>query len=313
LLRQVGADPTAFAERVAYHRSKQSPANISFNAARAWSGPIEPYVEVHRFLLPQHASLWGWNTLWGYVGLVPDWLRKAIHDQYLPGLYILLEPGSDGDQQKADLSRWAEWVGLLGVRWVTSLAPIDHESFAPIGLVKGQTLDCFLYENRKWAGPAWICHRAVTRPDDQRVMDYLLNESSDFRSEIVALAPLPDAERLQSPPPGSRETVEVSSPRPEEIRIRCHLDAPGFVVVSLDYHPRWRFKMDGQGRQHPLRVNLCQTAVFVPPGDHAIVLEFDGRLEKTTLAIAGLALIVGVAVVLRGRRRRALNDSGSSS
>lgn len=297
MLREAGADPTAFGERVALRGNLRVLSSKAFIAARGWSGQTTPYVELRQLLHQQHASLWGWQTVLGYIALAPSWTRDAIGDNYQPGMYLGLDPAFNPGSDKASLDRWADWAGLIGGRWVLAAEAINHESLSPIGALKGQTLNCFLYENKRWAGPARIYHRAASGVEKEA--SYLFHQSADFQSEVVIAESRPEAERMAAPPPGSEETLDVKSARPERIQVHCCLAAPGIVLLNQGYHPRWRFRIDGGNWQKPVRVNLCQTAFFVGPGEHRVELRFDGRLEKISLAVALLTLLACGVVLVR--------------
>ena len=300
LLRERGADPQAFGERIAVNHTSISAGWTALFTARFWQGSLDPYVEYRRLLLHQHAGLWGWQSAGGYVGIVPDWTRRAVFDQIGHGLHRMLHPGVGAADQSKPFTPWAEWVGLLGARWVTSPNPIRDEALAPVGVIEGRTVTSYIYENRKWAGPAWICHEARIFEGEDAAQMYLYQRATGFRSEIVTTERLPETMRVAAPPEGADERVEVAAQRPERLRGRCRLAAPGFVVVSLNYYPGWRYRVDGGAWQRPLRVNLSQTALYAPAGEHRFELRYGGRLEYACLGAALLALLVAVGVVARG-------------
>lgn len=271
-------------------------------AARGWTGPQEPYGAMRAGMVGEYGMLWGWSTIQGYLGVVPRWAALATADQQTMGVAAELED-RDGNPLPPDRLRlWAAWTGILGARWVASAVPLRHPSLRPAGVAHTPMgWDLHVYENRLWAGPAWIGHRVAVIPEERQLLRYLAFRPPSEDRTVVVQAPLPGpAEPL---PPGARSSLTL---RGDLTAGRLHLSgeagAPGVAVLCLNWHPRWRVERDGR----PLptaRVNLTQVGVPVARGPVQLELHFDDRLEKCCLIACLLGLISTAALLLAACRR----------
>ena len=85
----------------------------------------------------------------------------------------------------------------------------------------------------------------------------------------------------------------------DRVAVEAQLSGPGYVVLVDAWDPAWRATVDGQPADL-LRANVAFRAVAVPAGRHHIEMRYRPVTLPWGLAITGLAIAVGGAVV--GRR-----------
>lgn len=197
-------------------------------------------------------------------------------------------------------------LNLLNVRYIVVPAAIPRDRPDLRGLV---TTYEEVFRNEKVrvlrnpdAMPrAWIVHetRAI---DPDRQAAALASGSID--PERVALLDDGVTVATESPPPGAREWVTVTSLGDDEIRLSARLASDGVVVLSESFAEGWRATVDGE-RVPVYRANGALRAIPVPAGAASIVLTYAPPLLWVGLGVSGAsagAILAGWAVL--GWRRR---------
>lgn len=310
MLERAGASPNAFAERLGSYGFGGLGQMADVLKARTGSGRAVD-TELRRFFAGEHPSLWGWQAARGYIGMTPWWSASVLGDQHIAGLLDQFDmaPAVTAGAPPPDAERFVRWSGFYGSRWLASPLAIDSPHLRPIGRIPGRFMQAFLYENMAWPGAAWVGRTFET-----------FASSRDMFEEMAASEPDPRLVRIEradagsEAPRGPAETAEgtvigePSWPDPRHVVIECRLTKPGFLVLSQNYHPRWRVRVDGGGPRRVARVNMCQTAAWIGAGEHRVVFEYPGRFEKTCLAIglAGLLAAAACACVPSRRAQPAL-------
>ncbi len=99
------------------------------------------------------------------------------------------------------------------------------------------------------------------------------------------------------PPPADAPTVFYTAYAPEAYSIVARTAAPAYLVLSEVWYPGWRAWVDGV--ETPVyRANFAFRAVYVPAGEHTVIMRFDPPAWRigltmtlvTLLALAGWAL-----------------------
>jgi hypothetical protein len=109
---------------------------------------------------------------------------------------------------------------------------------------------------------------------------------------------------------GAGGSVRLRSYGPDRLAFKLVAEGRGFLVVSNNFDPKWRARVNG-ALAPVYRANAAFQAVWVPSrGEHDVELEFEDptlwRLHGA--ALLGAVLIPAVAV----RRRREEDEEGSS-
>ena len=95
---------------------------------------------------------------------------------------------------------------------------------------------------------------------------------------------------------------------PNEVELSAHTPVSGYLVLSDVYYPGWRATVDGVPAK-VLRADYVFRAVFLPPGEHTVRMEFAPWTWRVGLAVSivtwvGLGICAGLAVRKRLRRSR---------
>jgi hypothetical protein len=304
-LRRAGARPERLAERV---------ATWGYATAAAHTAPCpDPTFRVlceaaqlQNFLPPERCLLWGWNSVEGYIGLIPDWTRQSVYDQHLPGVLLQLETVTNLTAGR-HLPMWIRWAGRLGARWLASFEPLSSPRLRPVASLAAGPLPTYLYENLDWAGAAWVTHRAVREPGTWvQLLQYLVNGGVARDEVILAEGTAPSPPPVV--PPAVPERVEISSPCPEIVRAETTLRSPGYLVLNVNYHPRWRVATDAGPEQRPARANISQMAVPLPAGRHTVVFRFTASLEWGCLLLSMSSLVLCLLFLFRYPARMARQE-----
>jgi hypothetical protein len=136
----------------------------------------------------------------------------------------------------------------------------------------------------------------------------------DTEAALAAAAEIDDFRQLATAagdgllPPGENANPEAQV---RQLTVSRHgrIDAtvatpdPALAVTSQPAIPGWHLTVDGEAAR-PLRVNGAFLGVWVPPGEHHLVLRYAPRSWSLGLGLAGVGLLLVGAGLLPGRRHR---------
>ncbi|NNF26551.1 MAG: hypothetical protein HKN73_04915, partial [Gemmatimonadetes bacterium] len=152
-------------------------------------------------------------------------------------------------------------------------------------------------------GRAWFVG-AYTVRDDEGALQRLLQEPFDPGQEVV-LAEEPGVATGDTAPVSSVTWLQYS---PDERVVQLETNAPGFLVISENWHPGWRVWVDGS--EQPLRrANYTLGAVSIPQaGSFEVRMRYVAPQVRTwgMISLAALLLMLGLCltpVLGRGRQR----------
>ena len=164
-----------------------------------------------------------------------------------------------------------------------------------------------IYQNRAALPRVRIVHRATSVPNAMAAQEWLQDVGRGAAharacglNDFVAVEP--DADGHDPPEPsGTRSPYEVvqvtDQTDPDMLRLTARLDSPGFVVIADTYHPSWRAWVDST----PAPVfpsDVLFRAVFVPSGEHDIVLRYEPASFRYGVGLFVLGCLVCAAVLL---------------
>ena len=141
-------------------------------------------------------------------------------------------------------------------------------------------------------------HYCATREDAYQTMATFT--SSDFRHKVI-LESLPPDFREPSATGEIKSEIETITYEPNRIVLKVSADQKGLLVLSNNYHPGWRARVNGEETEI-LRANYIMQAVPIDAGTHKVEFLFRPRL-----IMAGIIITVvgwGLLVLLMGYFRR---------
>ncbi len=154
---------------------------------------------------------------------------------------------------------------------------------------------------------------AVVMPEEE-TMSYLL--SPDFRpADEIVLNEEPGFLPAGEPVEGEVTWLENE---PNELRLHVQSDAPAYLVLSANWYPAWRARVDGADAR-VLRADLTLRAVPVPAGESDVEVYYDAGvlripllLSLASLAVLGLLAALGYRLG-RSRPSQGPPDAGEGS
>jgi len=132
----------------------------------------------------------------------------------------------------------------------------------------------------------------------------VLSEDFEPRQLAIVASPLPAGSQPQE---GVQGSVRWQERAPERLRLSVTADRPAFLVLTDNYYPAWKARVDG--REVPVVLaDYAFRGVPVGEGEHEVEFYYDaGYLREASVTSAGLLLIlllVGVIGTLRRGRFR---------
>lgn len=153
-------------------------------------------------------------------------------------------------------------------------------------------------------GHAAVLVRTVEAvPDDDAAFARVTAAGFDPARSAIVVGPAGPAE----PPPGGPGRVEaVARPTPGRLAIRVDVPAGGYLVVPETWYPGWRATVDGV-RVPVERADYAFLGLPLPAGAREVSLRYEPRGfgMAAWATLAGVATLVGAAVVGTGKRRAA--------
>ncbi len=262
-------------------------------------------------LLPNTAMLFGLSDFRAY---------EPVADHHMLKYFERMDDKLLGDiRSRFYLFLWEPRVSMLsvaGVRWV--IAPMgDDRTATTTALAAGGLIHRFTGDGTEvWENPAarpraYVADSVATVPDASRALEWVVQHGADPRaaSTVVVDEGLPsyvcvstsDCSALGT---SVSATVREASFLPGRSLARVLAPRGGLLVVNDVLYPGWVATVDGE--TVPIyRANYLFMGVPVPPGEHAVTLEYRPPAVALggMLSFAGLALI-GLAFAVAGLRVR---------
>jgi hypothetical protein len=157
---------------------------------------------------------------------------------------------------------------------------------------------------------AWVAPVAV-KANDEQVLATLLDPRFDVRRAALfdntADVAVADAVRVLPEPLAISATVRRYEPGNVEIDLSAPAPKGASLVVSENYYPGWRARVDGKPARIG-RADLSLIGIELPEGARRVGLEFTSPSYKRGKIITWLAIVVGFLALAAGswRDRRLL-------
>lgn len=197
-------------------------------------------------------------------------------------------------------------LGLLGVRDV-----LDAPDAPPL---RGKYLrvayrgrDATIYENKKRLPRAFVVGAQSTATSGRQALDRFTGRRFDARDVAVTESrvpglPVADSARRA----GSARIVRYGADR---VRVSATATRPGMLVLSDNWAPGWKVKVDGQ-EQDLHRVDYVLRGVRLAPGRHQVEFAYQPLSWRIGWITSLVALLLVTAMMVVGRRRRRRQTRG---
>ena len=178
-----------------------------------------------------------------------------------------------------EFSRWtylkkfgSPLFNLINVKYL--LIPASRKVWSPkFKLVYNNEIK--IYENKAAFPRAFFVPRYQFCDSQRSAYETIASyNESDFRKKVILESLPPEDFRQNNTSNNNAESrVKLISYKQDRIEIEVSTDRKGFLVLSDNYHPAWRAKVDGE-QTEVLLANYIMRAVPVKSGTHKVVLTF---------------------------------------
>ena len=156
-------------------------------------------------------------------------------------------------------------IDLMGVKYVLSLDELNLPKLKKV-FEEGQTK---VYENTQVMPRAFFVEKVTFAKNNNEAIELVMDENFNPRQEAIL-----EGAGEQSVMMGEVEVLEYSENR---IRLQTHNLGNGFLVLTDNFYPDWKVKIDNKVDQiYP--TDYTFRGVYVPKGEHT--LEFYNALFK---------------------------------
>lgn len=176
--------------------------------------------------------------------------------------------------------------------YVKSLSNIEYTSNRGGYLPTDMNTTVYVYENPDVLPRAFVVRNALV-VDHQSALRKL-GESGFDPTQTVLLERVPGIPLSNG---GSYAEAAITSYLPNEITVEAHLDTPGFLVLSENYHPDWKATDNGTPVD-VYKADYTLRAIPLMPGEHTVRMVFEPESERVGLSITAITLISLVAFFL---------------
>jgi len=197
------------------------------------------------------------------------------------------------------------FLDMLNVRFTA--APLHLASFFPPAADKDFARPVYAREVLVYESPgafprAFIVHRAVFEPDEDRALEALGRLRGNLR-DIAVLQALPDeaiAEELLKSPVRDGSAARIVAYGPNEVVVEADVRNAGLLVLSDAYHPEWKARVNGKPAKI-YQANVLVRAVFLPAGRHTVRFIFSPLSFWAGVAVSFSSLFVLILLAFRIR------------
>ena len=199
-------------------------------------------------------------------------------------------------------TRWKRYMDATdGTEARLAIAGVTHLLHGFPGVIEGwpepvEAGSAFVHTNPRPLPRARLMGRPVYAKSEAEAVAALARLGDELFDRLVIEdpdRPLPE----DADPLGTAEIVEDF---PERLLIRTSCVTPAYLVIADTYDPGWRGEIDGKPASiRPAYVNF--RGIYVPPGDHRVVLRYRPAMFGTGLAVTAVGSALALAMLVIGR------------
>ncbi len=139
---------------------------------------------------------------------------------------------------------------------------------------------------------AFIVHATEIANDD---VAFARLKVPEFRADRLVL--LSDGAAFKSDVDQTRDAVEITDYKSEQVSLSVVTDQPGYLVLTDSWYPGWNASVDGQ----PVtvqRADVLFRAVRIEPGTHTVVFEYHPMsfVVGVIISLVSLLVLAGISV-----------------
>jgi len=243
--------------------------------------------------------------------------------QYLPTNYLPLHHIEEMTAYQGNQPKW--YYGLLGgtamrnmlninlmnmtnTRYllISPQSPVNANQLSAAGFKLLQQFNGMqVFENPYANHRAYLVHKWVIEPDENRMDTVVLSQSFNVHTEVgllkdPSIAPTPDSVDV------SGDRVDIVSYENGYIELKVNAVTDGILVLADNWYPSWRGFVDGK-EVDVMMANAAFRGIVVPAGEHKIEFKYISPMQTTGRLVTLIGLLfVGIVIgaqVLNGRKK----------
>jgi hypothetical protein len=192
-------------------------------------------------------------------------------------------------------------LGLLGVHHLLQ-QPRDRPLRSLRIVYAGR--DARVYANPEALPRAFVVDRQRLVSDGDAAREAIVAPGFRARAEAVTEEPIPGLPRNgRDAPAAPAGSARIARYEDERVDVRTSTGRPALLVLTDSFFPGWKATVDGEeARVH--RVDYLVRGVRVPAGRHTVRFRYEPASWRTGWILSLVALVVVLAAVAVGLRRR---------
>jgi len=249
-----------------------------YNRSKGWEGNKSLY-RLAAYMMPSNINvIYHINSVSGYINLCPNYMYEVWGDQDHKG--IIRKTAILKDRKFLEiLPQFTRLSQMWSVKDYLSIYTLPE----PFILIS-DTLGVKHYKLANVYPRAWIVKEVVSTPEGNRNnAELLLDENFKPLEKAIVNGNAP-ALPLNS----ENSSVEIIEAKNHQLKLKAN--APGLVVISDSWYPKWKARVNGQ-ESEVYRVNNSMRGIVSPSAGTEIELYYDEGDLKLFLIISILTLI----------------------
>jgi len=151
-----------------------------------------------------------------------------------------------------------------------------------------------IYENQEVLPKAYLLGDYEIISEDQKIINKILDEDFDLEKSVV-LEKDPNIDRVED----FEGSVSLLNYEPNKINIESNSENDGILVISDNFYPGWKAKINGEETEI-LRANYTFRGIVVPKGDNKIEIYYFPDSFKWGVAIAMISITsIGLILLIK--------------
>ncbi len=182
-------------------------------------------------------------------------------------------------------------LNLTNVRYIVARRDIEIHSQHYPEIHSGRRFK--VYENPTALPWYYLVPAYRVESDGHRIIELLASGKVDPRREVILEKDPSTSFDSEANIQTNEDMVEtiVYDPQGGQVSVRVECSAPRFLVISDNFHPNWRARVDGSSS--PLmRANYVWKAVYVPAGRHTVDLIYRSNVLVFSRFLSLIALLL---------------------
>jgi len=144
-----------------------------------------------------------------------------------------------------------------------------------------------IYQRATALNRAYLVGKYTVISDSQSILNAIYDPQFDLSSTAILETDLSDHQKLQPP---TNSQVSIDSYQENQVKISASADTNTLLVLTDAYYPGWKVYVDG--KQTPIyRANYAFRAIYLPSGDHQVLIIYSPDSFKIGLMITAASLL----------------------